>query len=268
MQFILVTAYFPLKSKQPESVYFEYIQRFLRACPQHDRIKQIVFFTTSSYKEKLQNLSDKVNIIVCPDDITLHLMAFKNFSMSFWLTHHERDIEKQYHSPELSAMWYEKPHFIARVFEENKVEQEEKLLYVWIDAGCVRDDTSERAWSQFGTRMSPEAFEVVCKTNQLCLQTIRDPSPQFMKYEEYHVFQGYEKFIAGAIMMGTKKAWIKHISNYDQMLTIYDNLKLCGSKDQHVIRSCAEKFKTDYFLFGADNSSLKVDEWFFFLQYI
>lgn len=238
---IIVSAYFKIKSKFPHEVYKEHLTRFFTSIQ-----GKVVFFTTKDVYDEFSFIPNTKNIHFV--FLQFHeLEAFKKYSIHFWKHHSLKDPEN--HSESLAAVWYEKPHFVLRackLFPNYK-------NYIWCDAGCIREDISEQQLTNFGSRYT-------LTDHYLHLQHIY---PRY--YKDY--YQEYDVYIAGAIMFGSPQAWKQHVKLYNQVLKEYHLHNQYVSKDQHLIQSCVDK-KPQYYMLHEPDQNLKVDRWFFFLQYI
>lgn len=251
---LLVTAYFKLnKSKLSHDIYIQYAKRFFNALAQN-KIPTI-FFTTDDVHQELQTLIPPnvkvISLAANTEECLPKLTAYRKWGREFWNNHFDLDQEKNIHSPELAMLWYEKPHFILRAADL----MPSCLFYVWVDFGCIRNFESESVFTHFTKNLIQNIDEKKDVLHLQCLNTI----------EKKEFYQFHDRSIAAAIMFGTKKAFAQHVQLYDEVLYKYNSADKCGSKDQHIIRSCVDQDPTKYHLhFKPDD--LKVDEWFFFLQ--
>lgn len=172
-------------------------------------------------------------------------VAWKRGS-AFWDRQKERDVEA-YHTPELAAVWYEKKEFVARAME--MPDHADVGLFIWCDAGCVRDDNSEGALRCFGLRNAP------INDGKFHVQQIETPVPK-----DFYSFPDVR--IACAIMAGTRAAWALVRYLYEVALEDYDAAGICANSDQYVIARCIDQSPSHFNCWPACNS---FDRWFFFL---
>jgi len=165
---------------------------------------------------------------------------------AFWDRQKARDPEP-YHTPELAALWYEKKEFVKRAIDMPELHAVN--VFVWCDAGCVRDEVSEEALRSFGFRNAP------LHDNRLHLQQIDSPSPK-----AFYTFP--DKRIAGAIFAGNRAAWTSHIPFYDVVLQQYDEAGICANSDQYVLARCVDLAPERFVLWPA---CTLLDRWFSFL---
>lgn len=242
MNTLVVSAYYKIPSKASHDVYREYLMRFFRAirCP-------LLFFTSADLVEELRAMAPPSCAlqfrIVGPSD-------WKAWSVrggrGFWDRQTARDPEA-YHTPELAALWYEKKEFVKRAMEMPELAVYD--VFVWCDAGCVRDDASEEALRSFGLRNAP------LHDDRLHLQQIESPKPK-----AFYAFP--DKRIAGAIFAGNRTAWTSYSPFYDVVLQQYDEAGVCANSDQYVIARCVD-LEPERFALWPVSSAL--DRWFFFL---
>ncbi len=255
-QVVIVTAYFQMKSKLPHETYTKYARNFFTNV-YFSKIS-VVFFTSETVREEWKDFLTfpNIKIVIVPDDaIHTVFVAYKKWKREFWAKHIDLDLEKE-HSVELGMIWYEKPHFIlqaAAMFPEFQ-------FYIWVDVGCVRNACEATCIQFFGHRFLKQHLldEETKKQDKLHLQCINE-----IEYKNFYQFQ--DRSIAGAIMFGSKKAWMKHVELYDAILMEYDVANKCATKDQHIIRSCVDR-RPDLYQLHTPPEPLFVDIWFFFLQ--
>lgn len=127
----VVTAYYPIKSKFPSERYIHWISQFWPAtdCP-------LVFFCPPEVARPLEGiLRDRRGPTkVWPLSFS-ELAAFQRLCPALWLSSWLQDPEKEIHTPELYAIWFEKKEFVRRVIEANPFGSE---TFVWCDAGICR----------------------------------------------------------------------------------------------------------------------------------
>jgi hypothetical protein len=244
MDVCVVSAYYKIPSKQSHSFYASHLQRWFRSV----RVP-VVFFTTSDMITEIQSWGYSLGHVQFIEQAFEDLQVWKKLGRDFWLRQKERDPEP-YHTPELGAIWYEKKEFVLRAMEL----QPKKEIFIWCDAGCIRNDASENAAKDFGTR------NISLNDNQLHLQQICNvPLQKFYRFPTI--------CIAGAIMAGNRTAWIDHSTLYDIIIQIYDFNKCPTIMDQYILKSCVDNRNHKYNCHVPDNT-ITVDPWFFFLQYL
>ena len=236
---IIVSAFFKIPSKQSYSNYQQYLNRFFRSirC-------QTIFFTSHDVLKDIESMGHDLSLI------TFIMMTVDDFKAwergrEFWNRQKERDPEL-YHTPELAAVWYEKKEFVIRALSLSDADQ-----FIWCDAGCVRDDESERALLYFGCR------DMQLNDNTLHIQQIANH--ECRPYYSYPDIQ-----FAAAIMAGNRTAWNEYKIIYDLVLTDYDHVGVSGTSDQHIMSSCYDR-KPSLFTTYTPRCT-HIDHWFFMLE--
>jgi len=236
---VLVSAYYKIPSKAPHSRYVPWLQRFFRSVK-----APVVFFTTADVGDEIQSwgISANFEIVILPFD---ELRAWR-LGRDFWNRQKARDPEA-YHTPELAAVWYEKKEFVARAMEMRPAEN----LFIWCDAGCVRDDACEAAAASFGCR------PVTWDDGRLHLEQVsaKNISKEYYTYPLTH--------IAGGFQAGNRAAWEVHSLLYDNTLAEYDNAEVSCNSDQYIITSCKDRNPALYSLHVPHNS--QGGGWFWFI---
>jgi hypothetical protein len=235
----IVSAYYKIPSKKPHDWYTPYLLRWFRSV----RAESIHFFTT-------QDVIDEISSQVDVSHITFHCIPFSELTANakgseFWERQYARDAER-YHSPQLGMIWYEKRHFVRRAIELDKKAD----VFIWCDAGCIRNDVSENAARLFGTRNRQ------LNDDKLHLQLI-----QRIQLNEFYRYP--DKAVACAIIAGNRKAWEIYTQLYEDCLVEYDIINISGISDQYVTIRCILK-KFDSFYLYLEHGA--VDEWFKFLE--
>ena len=258
---IIVSAYFQIPSKAPHSFYLPHISRFLKYIK-----NPIIFFTTPNLKKEFEILRRDLPIYFIIIDSIYNINAFKNYGYKFWADQCEIDVEK-YHTPELSAIWYEKKEFVKKAIlfvedidnKDNKYNLNINMPFIWCDAGCIRQDEWCQKIETFGNKIS------VIPKDKLMFQLLNE-----IPNKEFFVFPNVN--IAGAIICGYKYSWLKYSDLYEEMIKIYVKNKICINSDQHLSASIVLKnqdyfelckYDTIYFILYTN-----IDKWFFFLEYL
>ena len=237
---MIVSAYYKIPSKQSHSNYIPYLQRWFRSLS-----APAIFFTTPDMYEEILSWGyslTQIQFVMLP--IT-EFTAFQKYGYSFWEEQCRIDVEK-YHTPELAGIWYEKKEFVRRAMNIYC----EETIFIWCDAGCIRDQESENAFCQFGMR------EATLNDNTIHLQYINSIIKSFYCYPD--------RSIAGAIIAGNRNAWIAHCELYDTVIEEYLSANICLNMDQYIIKSCADR-KPDLYTLHTIPAMNRIDEWFFFL---
>lgn len=240
---VIVSAYYKIPSKRSHEAYLPTLLNFFRNVVS----VPVVFFTTPDVIAEIHAhdvSTDHVKVVYIPFE---ELTAFQRYGVDFWKRQKERDCE-HYHTYQLGAIWYEKKEFVLRTIEIIKAD-----IYIWCDAGCIRDDLSCSAARMFGTRCIDRLND-----NRMHLQAIKPPVKQeFYRYRYI--------CIAGAVMTGNEAAWKQYSVVYDSVLVKYDENKVPAISDQYIIMSSVDK-NQDLFRLYTQRSN--VEPWFKFLELI
>jgi hypothetical protein len=235
---VVVSAYFKIPSKKPHSWYKYYLENFLKNINQ-----TCYFYTSQDIKVEFSYLSNpNLNYIISK-------YPTSDFPEEFWERQICNDPEK-YHTVSLIKLWYFKKEFVLRTIE--LLNLPEDTVYIWCDAGCVRDQISVNFLKDFGHRN-------FIKNDKLYVQQIQKVDAKL--YYKFPI-----QSIAGAIMAGTKIAWKSYKIIYDKVLTEYDKAGVSGSSDQYITLSSINIFP-DYFEI-CNYNNYPINEWFFFLALI
>ena len=258
---IIVSAYFKIPSKAPYEFYIPHVTRFLKYIK-----NPIIFFTTPDLKQEFEILRGDLPIHFIIINSIYDINAFIKYGYNFWLDQCKIDVEK-YHTPELSALWYEKKEFVKKAIlfienmdiNDNKYNLNTKIPFIWCDAGCVRSDDWIHIIKSFGNKIN------VIPEDKLMFQLLKEiPNKDFFVYPDVH--------IAGAIICGYKDNWFKYSDLYDDMIKIYVNNKICVNSDQYIWASVIfknpEYFKLCKYYKFYSRIYNNIDRWFFFLGYL
>jgi len=200
------------------------------------------FFTTDDVKAEIESLVSTGNVV-------FHILPFESLTAltlgrTFWEEQYSRDPER-YHSPELGMIWFEKQWFVNRV-----IQIDQASVFVWCDAGCIRDDKTEHAAKLFGRR------GVSMDDGKMHLQQVSPMSSKpFYRYPDVS--------IAGAIMIGNREAWAGFNSQYMVSLREYHAAAISAISDQYVIARCVNTHPEHYVL---HKPPVSICEWFSFLE--
>lgn len=242
---LIVSAYFKIPSKRPHSEYILYLQNFFSSIS-----GPAIFFTSDDVYDEL-----KARI---PPNFTICIMSIENFEAQkrygeeFW--NYQNSINPQVdcnHTAMLGMIWYEKKEFVLRAISLFPMFD----AYVWCDAGCIRTEESIRAARYFGRRNSSWLLD-----NKLHIQSINYQPPEWT-----HLRAHMKQYIAGAIMGGTRVAWLNYKTAYDNMILEYVERGFCCLDDQYVTLGCV--YASPH-LFVEHTDPSNVDKWFKFLEKI
>jgi hypothetical protein len=182
--------------------------------------------------------------------IQFQLMSVNDFvawglGRDFWDRQKERDVEL-YHTPEVAAIWYEKKEFVKRAFALSTAD-----VFIWCDAGAIRNEVSEHMAHAFGSRNAS------VNDGRIHLQCIGTHP-----YCDYYMHPACK--YAGAIIAGNREAWVQFTIIYQRVMQEYDHAGVSCNSDQYVMMSCNDRMPTLFCEHKWTQST--VDPWFFLLE--
>lgn len=244
---VIVSAYYKIPSKQPHRFYIPHLQRWFYGI----RTQPVVFFTTADVEAEVRGWGlslTNIQFVLLP---FADLTSLTTRGHEFWNRQKERDPEP-YHTPEVAIFWHEKKYFIQRAATLCP----EARVFIWCDAGCVRDPASAAALQQFGRRDASRSMD----DGRIHLQLLRH-----IPKKEYYRFP--DQSIAGALIVGNRDAWSRHIELSEAKLTEYDAAAITANSDQYVTHSCVDA-NPDLYVLHTRPHTVNVNPWFFFLGFL
>jgi hypothetical protein len=220
----VVTAYYPVPSKQTVTKYMEWITGFWP----HMQCN-LIFYTGPELVQTFQKIfKDRPNTIVVGIPFR-ELAAFEKLSSFAWLDTQKLDTENVGHSAELYALWYEKKEFIARAIASNPFFSNE---FVWCDAGIGRYPEWNSKIQGFPARdFIPRGKMLVLEIDPLQEHDWR-PDEHGIRGE----FTGRATF-GGGILASDINGWNRWSKAYDAMLARYLLAGRFIGKDQNIMAS-------------------------------
>jgi len=241
----IVSAYYKIPSKQPHSFYLENMKRFF------EQLKApILFFTDQEGLVELKPLAkENVEFLVKPFE---SLEIFKSFDQYFWERQIQNDTEK-YHTWQLGAVWANKQYFVKEAFSEYPDED----WFLWVDAGCIRNDS----WAPYTEKTGLREYPL---DPGIYLQSLK-PIPR-----ERLFFRYPDEFIAGGLILFHRDHIERFITEYNHTLMKYAIVKLAGTSDQYIMCTLSQKYS---FIHCVERETMTEyvqecpDKWFFFLAF-
>lgn len=220
----VVTAYYPVPSKQTVTKYMEWITGFWP----HMQCN-LIFYTGPDLVEIFQKIfKDRPNTIVVGIPFR-ELAAFEKLSPFAWLDTQKLDTENVGHTAELYALWYEKKEFVARSIASNPFFSNE---FVWCDAGIGRYPEWIPKIQGFPAR------DFIPRGKMLVLEI--DPLKEDdWRPDEHGIcgdFTGRATF-GGGILASDINGWERWSKAYDAMLLRYHLAGRFIGKDQNIMAS-------------------------------
>lgn len=172
----IVTAYYPIKSKQPIEKYREWYSNFFK-CVTAD----VICFCPPEMVDEFKEIARPNHQIIGRAFSSFEMMS--ETQMNVWRNLNKTDAEVSIgHTPELYAIWAAKQEFVR---ESMKLVDSD--IFVWCDIGCFRDIRD-------GSFTSIDRFVIPSKIT--CL------------YLPFHCTFG------GGVLAGDKNAWNTFSQNY------------------------------------------------------
>ena len=222
-----VSGYYELPSRASKSVYLDRMERLFRSLT-----GRLVFFTTTDMAEWVRekcatNQGLNIDVRILP----MSLWESKTrLPEGFWdLQHALNDKEKHHHSPELYQVWYQKHHFVQRVIDSDLGKCTDN--YVWVDAGIVITDKTEKLLTLWQTNASQHLEE-----DRLLLLEVKHFSKEERSNRSildlYNDKNGYR--IGAGITGGGRQAWRTWVDIYDPIMINMTNMGMFIGKEQNV----------------------------------
>lgn len=249
MSCTIVTAYYCIKSKFNKSKYLEWGKTFMKL------ESPIVIFTEEYLIPELKKLREDrpIKFVSIPFD---ELDTWKLYKDK-WIQNHTIDPEKAYHTPELYAVWAQKPFFVEKAIHSNYFNTN---YYFWCDFGAFRDpNINNNVLQKFPLTLH---FD-----DKLLMQSVGDLSESEKVIREDGIYgekisECWNKIrLVGGLWGGNSNACLKWKTEYQKMLETYFLKNRFAGKDQVVMLSTYINNPTlakivTYTLYG-------IDEWFF-----
>jgi hypothetical protein len=255
-QVTVVTAYYPVKSKHKVDKYLEWIRQFWPAVPCN-----LVFFTDPHLVKPVESLLEgrKGQTIVAGVPFQ-ELNAFHAMSPAIWQLTGLKDPEREIHTPELYALWYEKKEFVRRAIQMNPFGSE---FFVWCDAGICRYKEYIPYLNNF------PVVERLPRGKMLVLQV----SP-FQDEDKAPKGDGIcgdflrRNAVGGGILASDQAGWTAWSAAYDAMFMRYWVAGRFVGKDQSIIASVALEQPDLFQLVSPPDGVPGLLKWFYLLFYL
>jgi hypothetical protein len=254
----VVSAYYDMKSKYDPERYRGWIRLFLESTPCY-----LVFYTDASLAPFIEDCrkgkDDRTRVVILPRE---EWTANTAFPPGFWDKQNAIDPEKNIQSPELYKVWYEKKEFVKRAIALNPFGHS---TYVWTDAGILRN---------------PEIRDLVAKNFPVTERIPVDRMllfnwwPYVLADEKDVVFPGNIRIkgpyakprVMAGILAGSKDAWERWYSLYDNCMQRFISAGLFVGKEQNIMGVVAIESKKDVSLL--DVRKISPEPWFYLLLYL
>jgi teichuronic acid biosynthesis glycosyltransferase TuaG len=221
----VVSCYYPLPSKHTPEMYMEWMVQFWPICP-----CALVFYTEPKlvplFQEIFKDRKTLTRIIGIP---FTQLNAFQKLSHSVWKDTWLHDPEKEIHSPELYAIWYEKKEFVLRTIDANPFYSEK---FVWCDAGICRRPEWVPLLRHFPISSRIPSGKVLLLQIDPFKSEDLIPGPDGI----FGDFKG-RSTVGGGIIASDTRGWQTWSRAYDAMLLRYHLSGQFIGKDQNIMAS-------------------------------
>lgn len=253
----VVSAYYQMPSKYPNSEYKEWIRIFLENVPCH-----LVFYTEESLfpfiSECRRNFQDRTTIITLP---RTEWVANKKYNHTVWNNLHAQDPEATIHTPELYKIWFEKNEFVRRAIELNPYGHDD---FVWTDAGICRTVPLLNLVKGF-----PIASRIPTDRIML-LNTMpfvsKDDIPVTINRQQFVGGVAPKPRIGGGVIAGSASSWEAYAHSFDTVLEKYRKAGIFWGKDQDIMKTVVLENKSKVSLIEV--KAIAPELWFYSLLYL
>lgn len=246
----IVSAYYDIKSKFNKDKYLEWGKTFMKL------ESPIILFTEEKLIPELKDLREDrpIEFIAIPFEKIDTWELYKEK----WQTDYDNDPEKDYHTPELYAIWAQKAFFVERAIKLNLFKTN---YFFWCDFGAFRDPNIDQIiLSSFPTSK-------YFLNDKIILQAINDltDKEKIIKddgiYGEKITNKWNEVRLVGGLWGGSINACINWKNSFKNMLEKYISVGRFAGKDQIVMLST---YLENPELANVIRCTKKdIDEWFF-----
>lgn len=247
----IVTAFYPIRSKFSKDTYLNWCKTFMQL------ESPIVLFTEESLVQTFIDLrgNKPIHIITAQFESLDMWVRYENN----WRHNHTFDPEAYIHTPELYAIWAQKPIFVEKAIESNPFNTE---YFFWCDIGAFRDpNVPHEILESFPTTTHLPRDRIVLEG----LGDLKE-SDKFIRpdgiYGEYITSTWNERRLVGGLWGGHHTGCTKWSKAYQIMLEKYFQAGRFAGKDQIVMLST---YLNDSSLAYVVQPTIEgIDKWFFF----
>jgi hypothetical protein len=220
----------------------------------------IVLFTEESMVDEILKLRENrpIQIITIP---FTELDTWKLYKDK-WVQNHQIDPENRYHTPELYAIWAQKPFFVEKAIEINPFKTD---YFFWMDFGAMRDpNIDQRVLNNF-----PHTDYFM--NDKILLQSMGNLKESDKKRGKDGICgekisnRWNELRLVGGLWGGSAKACLRWKQEYQTMLEKYFEKNRFAGKDQIVMLSTY--LENPKLAIIVEPTLQGIDQWFF-LQYL
>lgn len=220
----IVTGYFQVSSKFPHEKYVKWMENMLKYVE-----TPMVIFTDRKSVELIKELRKKH--LAFTKIVVMELEDFHTYQyLPDFRRHHEFDLEKDKHSPELYMIWSEKSFFVRRAMEMNVFHSD---YFFWCDIGSLRgqvdspDHRKMTHWPYITDKNRPKNQVVLAQTGPI----VKDD----LDRDEDGVMRGDQRrrlHTVGGLFGGSRRALEEWATEYERLLRMYLKKDKFAGKDQ------------------------------------
>lgn len=249
----VVSAYYPIPSKFGVEQYIKWIIEFWPKTT-----FPLIFFTdpliAGQFEAMFKDRKGPTRVVGIP----FHMLhAFTRLSPKMWRHTHQYDPEKETHSPELYAMWYEKKEFVLRAIQLNPFGSDS---FVWCDAGICRSPEWMEHLGRFPMRENIPAFKMLV-LRIAPFEELADKNGMFGHTNDTVT-------VGGGILAGSISSWVSWSKTYDAMLMKYYLSDRFIGKDQNIMASVILGNPGLIELVDPPKVMNSIQKWFYLLFYL
>ena len=239
----VVTCYFKIKSKHPDSHYISWMKHMLAM-----ETPMVIFCDKESYPMIHAQRPYFTKIIITTLE-ELHSYKYIDTYRANYEVDHET-----YHSPELYVLWSEKIHFLKQAITMNPFHSD---YFLWVDIGCFRI-SSPIKWP------NPERIASLDNTKVLALNVT-----PFTEEELHCTKETLPSFLTtnrlgATIFGGGKEALLRYHALYYEMVEYFISMDRFIGKDQSILNSV---YLLNQDLFHLVKPGPCKDPWFYLQDY-
>ena len=251
MSCTIVTGFYPIKSKFSKDTYLEWGRTFLKLA------SPIVLFTEKNMSGIMKEMrGDRpIHIVEIPFEELEAWALYKNN----WIENYNMDPEKHIHTPELYAIWAQKPFFVEKAIHLNPFYTD---YFFWCDFGAFRDPSvPTTVLDSFPTTNYLPQDKIILQAID-DLKDIDKIKKEDGIYGECISSNWNEPRLVGGLWGGGIKGCLAWKQSYVEMLERYFKANRFAGKDQMVMLSAY--LENPNLATVVKCTLFTIDQWFFF----
>jgi hypothetical protein len=215
----LVTAFFSIPSKRSEETYLAWATHFLTLDA------PIVLFTEERFVNTFRSMRDPQK--------PLHILTKSFEELDTWVLYeeewkaHKNMDHEAYHTPELYALWAQKPFFVEEAINTNPFQTE---FFYWCDMGAFRSPLPPPIRTSFPTNKH-------LSKDSILLSAINPITPQECEQQSDGCYGNFKEVnrIVGGLWGGGAQACLRWRTAFESMLCRHFATGRFAGKDQSVM---------------------------------